>query len=299
MRKFPPLQALLAFEAAARLGSFTRAAVELSLTQSAISHQILQLEEWTGQSLFRRIGRGVALTAAGELYAKTVSNALTILSDGRERIDAYGNPDSVVLCCTPQFACGWLVPRLKSLRRALPNIEVWLTVGWEPKEIDRLDIDLVISQTPIAGADVIRTPLAGDSAVAICGPETAQRLQQVGFPEILEEAPLVFSEARPDWAPWLPQLRRDGLRITRSMTIDDDRMVVAVAAQEAGIALVPRHFAETELSLGRVVWLQQIPGFALPAVWLMKSSGGARNHAVELVHDWIIGECRGERPSAD
>ena len=65
MRRLPPLQALLAFDAAARLGSFTRAAQELALTQSAISHQILQLEEWTGQPLFRRIGRGVALTAAG------------------------------------------------------------------------------------------------------------------------------------------------------------------------------------------------------------------------------------------
>lgn len=292
MRKFPPLQALLAFEAASRLGSFTRAAVELALTQSAISHQILQLEEWTGQPLFRRVGRGVVLTAAGELYAKTVANALTILSDGRDRIDAYGNPDSVVLCCSPQFATGWLVPRLQDLRRELPNIEVWLTVGWEPKEIDRLDVDLVISENPIIGSAVICTQLPADSAVAICGPKTARKLEGAAFPEVLEKAPLLLSELRPDWAPWLPELRRGGLRITRAMTIDDDRLVVAAAEQEAGIALVPRFFAEVALAQGRVECLSQVPGFTLPPIWLMKSAKRARNHSVEIVHDWIAAECR-------
>ncbi|MFI8480233.1 LysR substrate-binding domain-containing protein [Pseudomonas sp. NPDC078700] len=292
MRKFPPLQALLAFEAASRLGSFTRAAVELALTQSAISHQILQLEEWTGQPLFRRVGRGVVLTAAGELYAKTVANALTILSDGRDRIDAYGNPDSVVLCCTPQFATGWLVPRLQELRRSLPNIEVWLTVGWEPKEIDRLDVDLVISENPIFGTEVIRTQLPADTVVAICGAQTASLLKDVAFPEVLGQAPLLISELRPDWAPWLPELRRSGLKINRAMTIDDDRLVVAAAEQEAGIALVPRYFAEVALRQGRVQLLSQVPGYALSPIWLMKSSKPARNHSVEIIHDWIVAECR-------
>jgi len=292
MRKFPPLQALLAFEAAARLGSFTRAAVELALTQSAISHQILQLEDWAGQPLFRRVGRGVALTAAGELYAKTVTAALTTLSDGRDRIDAYGNPDSVVLCCTPQFATGWLVPRLPDLRKTLPSIEVWLTVGWEPKEIDRLDVDLVISENPIFGEDVIRTQLPGDTAIAICGRETACKLAGATFPDVLERAPLLISELRPDWAPWLPELRRSGLNTTRAMTIDDDRLVVAAAEQEAGIALVPRFFAEVALSQGRIECLTQVPGFAMPHLWLMKSAKRARNHSVEIIHDWIIAECR-------
>ena len=83
MRRLPPLQTLLAFESAARLASFSRAAQELSLTQSAISHQIQQLEAWAGQLLFRRVGRGVTLTAAGQLFSRTVEETIRLLTDGR------------------------------------------------------------------------------------------------------------------------------------------------------------------------------------------------------------------------
>ena len=110
--RLPPLQSLIAFEATARLGGLSRAAVELSLTQSAISHQIQNLETWVGQPLFRRVGRGVTLTAAGGLFCQTVRNTLKTLREGRERIEPYRNMDSVLLACSADFAAGWLMPRL-------------------------------------------------------------------------------------------------------------------------------------------------------------------------------------------
>ncbi|MGU7768794.1 LysR substrate-binding domain-containing protein [Burkholderia sp. MR1-5-21] len=292
MRRLPPLQALLAFDAAARLGSFTRAAQELALTQSAISHQILQLEEWTGQPLFRRIGRGVALTAAGTLYAQTVTSALATLADGRDRIEPYGNPDSVIVVCAPEFASGWLMPRMRAFSDALPNIEFWLVTGEKVNEIDRVDVDLVVAPTEIRTPDVVCEPLLDDDAVAICGPATARRLGSAPFPDVLTQAPLLVHEAQPDWAPWLPELRRGGLPIRRAMTVSDPRFVVAAAEQEVGIAMVSRLTAGEALTSGRVEVLPQVPGFALAPLWLMRSAQPARSAAVDAVYEWMIALCR-------
>lgn len=293
MRRLPPLQALLAFDAAARLGSFTRAAQELALTQSAISHQILQLEEWTGQPLFRRIGRGVALTAAGALYAQTVTSALVTLADGRDRIEPYGNPDSVIVFCAPQFAAGWLMPRMPAFLQALPSIEIWLVTEEEANEIDRVDVDLIVSSKEIRSPAVVCELLLEEQAVAICGPATANRLRSVPFPDVLTRASLLVHEARPDWAPWLPDLRRAGLRTRRGMTVDDPRFLVAAAEQEVGIAMVSRLTADDALNKGRVEILPQIPAFDLPPLWLMRSAQPARSAAVDAVHDWIVKLCSG------
>jgi LysR family transcriptional regulator, glycine cleavage system transcriptional activator len=291
MRRLPPLQALLAFDAAARLGSFTRAAQELALTQSAISHQIQQLEEWTGQPLFRRIGRGVALTAAGVLYAQTVAAALATLADGRDRIEPYGNPDSVIVVCAPQFASGWLMPRMQAFSQALPNIEFWLVTGEDVNEIDRVDVDLVVSPKEIRTPEVVCERLLDEEAVAICGPATARRLRPVPFPEVLTQAPLLVHEAHPDWAPWLPELRRGGLRTRRAMTVSDPSFLVAAAAQEVGMAMVSRLAAGDALASGRVEILPQVPGYALAPLWLMRSAQPARSAAVDTVYEWMIEQC--------
>lgn len=292
MRRLPPLQALLAFDAAARLGSFTRAAQELALTQSAISHQIQQLEEWTGQPLFRRIGRGVALTAAGVLYAQTVAAALATLADGRDRIEPYGNPDSVIVVCAPQFASGWLMPHMQAFSQALPNIEVWLVTGEDVNEIDRVDVDLVVSSKEIRTPEVVCERLLDEEAVAICGPATARRLRAVPFPEVLTQAPLLVHEGRPEWAPWLPELRRGGLHTRRAMTVSDPGFLVAAAAQEVGIAMVSRLTAGDALASGRVEVLPQVPGFALAPLWLMRSAQPARSAAVDAVYEWMMGLCQ-------
>ena len=287
-----PLNALRAFEVSARHLSFTRAAQELALTQSAISHQILQLEEWTGQPLFRRIGRGVALTAAGALYAQTVTTALATLADGRDRIEPYGNPDSVILVCAPQFASGWLMPRMRAFSEALPNLEIWLVTGEEVNEIDRVDVDLVVSEKEIRTPEVVCELLLEEEALAICGPATARRLRSMPFPDVLTQAPLLVHEAHADWAPWLPELRRGGLLTRRAMTVSDSRFLVAAAEQEAGIAMVSRLTAGEALTSGRVEILPQVPGFALAPLWLMRSAQPARSAAVDAVYAWMMKLCR-------
>lgn len=290
MRRLPPLQCMLAFEAAARLGSFSRAAQELALTQSAISHQIQQLEEWVAQPLFRRIGRGVALTAAGELFLQTVQDTIKLLTDGRDRIEPYGNRDSVLLYSPPHVSYGWLMPRLPALQASYPGLEIWLLSEQEIREIDRIDVDLIVSAHPSDQADIVCVPFMNDTAVAVCGRETAQRLAERPFPELLSEAPLLLDEARPEWAPWLPELRRQGLRTKRALTVEDPRLLLTAAEQEIGIAMVSRLLADDALRRGRLVELAQIPGFALPRLWLKKSRLPARTAAAEAAFDWLLAQ---------
>lgn len=285
--RLPPLQSLIAFEAAARLGGLSRAAVELSLTQSAISHQIQNLEAWVGQPLFRRIGRGVTLTAAGELFCETVRNTLKTLSDGRERIEPYRNMDSVLLACSPDFAAGWLMPRLPALKAQHPGIEIWLITQQELREIDRIDVDLIVSTQALESAELKSVALLEDRAIAVCGPRMAARLQAQPFPEVLMAAPLIMDEHRPGWAPWMAEYRLKETAPQRSITVDDARLLLHAAEQELGIAMVSQLLAGVALEQGRLMPLPQIPGFPLPGLWLIKSRLTPRTPAVEIAFEWL------------
>jgi LysR family transcriptional regulator, glycine cleavage system transcriptional activator len=291
MRRLPPLQTLLAFESAARLASFSRAAQELSLTQSAISHQIQQLEAWAGQMLFRRVGRGVALTAAGQLFARTVEETIRLLTDGRNRIEPYCNPDSVILYCPPAFASGIVVPALAALRAAHPTLELWLVTAEQTGEIDHIDVDLIVTDRLISSPDIVGEVLLDDQAIAVCGVETGRRLRKVPFPEVLSEAPLVMHERDPDWAPWLADLRREGLQTQRAITIDDPRLIVDAVQRETGIAMLPRLWAHVALAEGRIAALAQVPPVPLPPLWLMKSTQPPRAPAVVTIYEWLRALC--------
>lgn len=283
-KRLPPLQSLLAFESAARLGGISRAALELALTQSAITHQIQNLETWVGQALFSRAGRGVKLTAAGEIFSETVRLTLKTLTDGRERIEPYRNPDSVLLACAPDFASGWLMPRLRRLRELHPKLEVWLITQDELREIDRIDVDLIISTQELSNAEMSSVKLLDDSAVAVCGPELAQRLLALPFPQVLQAAPLIIDEAYPEWAPWLAEQK---IISQRGITLEDTRLRLQAAEEELGIAMLSQLAAEAALRKGRVIALTQIPSLPLPQKWLTKSKLLARTPAVEIVFEWL------------
>jgi LysR family transcriptional regulator, glycine cleavage system transcriptional activator len=278
---------LLAFEATARLGVLSRAADELALTQSAISHQIQNLEEWVGQPLFRRIGRGVQLTAAGELFSKTVNAALKALWDGRERIEPYRNMDSVIIACPAEFASGWLIPRLPLLKEAYPHLETWLITQEEITDIDGIDVDLIVTNTSLESAKLTAVKLLDDEAIAVCGLKTYEQLANLTFPNLLSAGPLIMDEQRLEWAPWLVDYPLLNTTLKRAITIDDVRLQLAAAQQELGVAMVSKLAAEALISEGVLSKLNQIPSFALPGWWLMKSKLATRTPAVEIMFEWL------------
>ncbi len=287
-KPLPPFKHLVTFDAAARLGSFSKASEELSLTQSAISQQLLKLEELLGQSLFFRNGKGVTLTAAGELLYETVHETLSRLSTGIGRIEPYKNSDSVLIACPPDFAQGWLMPRLGKLKLMYPAIEVWIMTEKEVREIDRIDVDLIISRRPIHTDDVECATLLEDSSIAICGVQTAQRISRLPYPKLLEKAPILLLESEPAWGGRLSSDELNNLQLTRGATIEDSRILLEAVIYELGIGFISSALANQAVKEGKVKVLTQIPTKSLPRLWLMRSRLAPRTPVANEVFNWLL-----------
>lgn len=287
-KTLPPFKYLVAFDAAARLGSFSKASEELSLTQSAISQQLLKLEELLGQSLFFRNGKGVTLTAAGELLYETVRETLSRLSTGLDRIEPYKSSDSVLIACPPDFAQGWLIARLGKLKLQYPAIEIWIMTEKEVREIDRIDVDLIISRRPIHTADVECVTLLEDSSIAICGVQIAQRISRLPYPQVLEKAPILFLESEPTWGGRLSSDELKNLQLTRGATIEDSRILLEAVIHELGIGFVPILLASQAVKEGKVKVLTQIPTRSLPRLWLVRSRLAPRTPVANYVFNWLL-----------
>jgi LysR family glycine cleavage system transcriptional activator len=282
-----PLKTLAAFEAAARLGSFSQSAEQLSITQSAVSQQIRKLEEYVDQKLFLRKGGGIRLTAAGELLYESVRATLEALRAGFDRIEPYKNQDSVLLVCPADFAQGWLAPHLAQMRRLRPAVEIWLITEREVRGIDRIDVDLVVSQRPIHTADVECVPLLEDAGVALCGPELAPRLARLPYPAVLERQPLLFLESDPDWSGLVRHERLRGKKLLRAATIDHPLVLLEAVQRGLGIGYLSRIAAASALREGRVVELRAVPAQSRPRLWLMRSRLKPRTPVADFAFNWL------------
>jgi LysR family glycine cleavage system transcriptional activator len=285
--RIPSLRSLAAFDAAARLGSISRAAEDLALTQSAISQQLLKLEQALGQSLFLRKGKGVVLTAAGELLHETVRETLARLDAGLDRIEPYRNANSVVMACSADFAHGWLIPRLPLLKAIYPTSEIWIDTKNDAREIDRVDVDLIVSRRPIYNADIESVPLTEDNIIGICGPQTYTRIGRIDYPVVLGKAPILCLETEPDWGGKLsaPVLKK--VRITRGATVNDVRVLLDAIENDLGIGYVSSVVANDAIEKQRVKVLKQIPAQSRTRLWLMRSRLEPRTPLVNGVFEWL------------
>lgn len=282
-----PFRSLVAFEAAARLGSVSRAADELNLTQSAVSQRVLKLEAFVGQRLFLRHGQGVELTGAGELLLATTRETLERLRIGLQRIAPYKNKASLLLACPADFAIGWLMPRLRDLRDLNPALEVWLMPERELTTIDRIDVDLIVSRKPLHTADVECVPLLEDRSIAVCGPQTALHLGAAPWPKLLEKAPLLLWEGEPEWGGLLSAVAIKPARLRRAATIQDERLLLDAVEQELGIAYLPEVLTTHSLRSGRCVRLDAVPTRPRSRLWLMRSRLTARTPIADRAFDWL------------
>ncbi|QEL54521.1 LysR family transcriptional regulator [Chromobacterium paludis] len=285
--RIPSLKLLLGFEAAARHGNFSRAADELCLSQSAISHQVQQLEQQLGQPLFRRVGRGVELTVAGEVLQQSVRRALDNLQGGLGRIAGYMDPGLVVLVCPAALAQGWLQPRLAELRRALPQLSLLLSTDESARFVDEIDVDIVIADRPLQQPDVMERRWLRDGWLMAAAPDLAHRLAALPLERQPSEAGLLcledgFTDPRAGelFRAHLAGFRRVGM-------YDDARLLLDAALRGEGLACLPKLLAAEALSDGR---LQAVAGY--PAVdgaqyWLARIQGQPRAAIVAEVYAWL------------
>jgi LysR family glycine cleavage system transcriptional activator len=255
-RKIPSTAALAAFEAAARHGSFTRAADELAVTQSAICRQIGALESFTGVKLFRRGRRGVLLTEAGARYSRAVRARLDAIErDTLDLIAQVGGGATLELAVVPTFASRWLLPRLPDFVARHPGITLNLTPRTRPFLFDDSGLDAAIhaGNAPWPGSE--SQFLMHEALVAVASPALRPGHRRLR-PADLARLPLLQMATRPyAWRQWFASL---GLQVPGDLSgprMELFSMLTEAAIQGLGAALIPRMLIEAELSDGRLVVL--------------------------------------------
>lgn len=252
-RKIPSTAALIAFEAAARHQSFTRAAEELALTQSAVCRQIGGLEEFLGLELFRRSRRGVVLTEAGQSYARRIAAQLDAVE--RDTLSVMGQQGamSLELAVVPTFGTQWLVPRLRDFQSRHPQITLNLTNRTRPFLFADTDFDAAIYFGDADWSGTEAHFLMPEDLQPVCSPA----LLSDGAPldtEALAGLPLLQQSTRPyAWRQWFDSL---GMKVARDMTgprLELFSMLAQAAEHGMGVALIPPFLIQRELAEGRLV----------------------------------------------
>ncbi|WP_343115921.1 LysR substrate-binding domain-containing protein [Ostreiculturibacter nitratireducens] len=288
-RQLPPLYPLRAFEAAARHGSISAAARELSLTQSAVSHEVKALETYFGTALFRRTRSGLVLTRRGQQVFAVAQSAFADLSGLGAESDSRKVTGTVTIAAPPLFCAHWLLPRLDRFARANPRVAFRIlnvTVD-RPELLREVDISIVWGDVVPAGHDgmtlmsVTQVPVASPALMASIGAaEPAELLRQH---RILHEGNMQM------WRNWCELAGIGAVESPNEWVFDDPALMIEACIRGHGIALGTLPLIDGLLSEGRLVTLFRQ---ALPApfqYFLTRPDPRSKGHAAGVVFDWLKG----------
>lgn len=249
-RFLPSISSLLALEAVDRLGTATAAAEDLALTHSAISRQLKALEEQIGVSLFRRAGKGLALTPAGLDYAASVREYLQDLARSSMKIRTAGEKSSLIIGVLPAFGTHWLLPRLKAFSNLHPDITVNMTTRLAPFDFSRDKLDAAIHFGSRDWQGVNYLELAQERVIPACAPDLLT--QGPLLVQNLLTLPLLHLESRPGaWEDWFARNGHPSERLS-GMLFDQFTHMVEAAVHGLGVALLPEFIARVEFDQGRL-----------------------------------------------
>jgi LysR family glycine cleavage system transcriptional activator len=252
-RRLPPLNAVRAFEAAARLGNLSAAAEELHVTHGAISKAVAQLEAWLGVQLFERPGRRVRLNPTGQAYQVALGEAFDLLDAATRRCGEAGRSRILVINALPTFAMRWLLPRLPRFHRAHPGVELRLVTSDAPLAALASDFDVAIRRGPEVWPGYVSEPFLAEREVPVLSPALLAR-QPLANAADLARHTLLHAETRPGaWRRWLGVAGLDGLVPAANQQFDHFYMALQAAIDGLGVVLGPRPVIDDELKAGRLV----------------------------------------------
>ena len=294
-RRLPPLNALRAFEAAARQLSFTKAAEELNVTQAAISHQVKLLEETLGVALFRRLNRRLVLTDAGAAYLPPLREALDGIASATERLHQSAETGPLKVSTLHSFAVKWLLPRLPHFLERHPEIDVLVSssAGLVDFATDDFDVALRYGSGKYPGLQV--DVLMGDEIIPVCSPGLRDRDPPLRTPSDLKRVTLLHDVVRstpddPDWKIWLDHAGVEGVDPSRGPRFSEANMVIQAAIAGQGVALTRRVIVKDDLDAGMLV--QPFgPALATNFVYcLVYPPISAERPKLKLFRDWLMEE---------
>jgi LysR family transcriptional regulator, glycine cleavage system transcriptional activator len=286
----PPLNALRVFECAARHESFRLAAEELSISQSAVSHQISNLEDHLGTILFQRTGRNVRLTEAARACFPHLTAAFENMSEAM-RLLKQPSPLELTVQIYITMATRWMMPRLHRLQRQHPGLLVRFNASQLDWEFDPRSADIGIirtSQTNRSGIDYV--PLFEAQLIAISSPHLFENKAHVTAQDIADQTSLEVYPANNDWDVWLSAAGATRSNPSAAIKFDSYLLAMEAASEGQGVAIVPEFLAASDLKSGRLV--QPIPlAVPQPEKWyLAAKSGKFKDPAAAQFRGWLLEE---------
>jgi LysR family transcriptional regulator, glycine cleavage system transcriptional activator len=288
--RLPPLNALKAFEAAARHESFTRAAEELCVTQGAVSHQVKALEADLAIKLFNRERQRLIITEAGRDYLTIIRDALDRIAVGTERLLERQNAGVLTVSTSPDFAAKWLVHRLGHFAEAHSGIDLRVSATLHHVDFAREEVDMAVRHGDgnWPGLDTVR--LCSEQLFAVCSPKLLSGRRRLSKPADILKFPLLHLDSRADWKNWLGAAGIDDVAVTHGPVLNRASMVIDAAINGQGIALARTTLAAWDLINGRLVrpFPQSLP--LSRTYWIICPKVTAMLPKIVTFRDWLLAE---------
>jgi len=258
-RHLPPLNALRAFEAAARRGGFRAAGAELHVSANAVGRLVKILEDWLGVALFRRLARGVVLTDAGHGYLERVGAVLDQLAEATADLQRTEMSKVLTVSAMPSFAARWLIPRLGRLMKRHPDLDVRVLASVPPTDFAREEVDVAIRLGPGTYDGLRSDLLLREDFYPVCSPVLLSRKPRLRHPKDLAKHVLLHDEPERriplqlDWARWLAAVGAADVEPRRDLRFSFSHMTLQAAAAGQGVALTSSALVADDLRTGRLV----------------------------------------------
>jgi LysR family glycine cleavage system transcriptional activator len=299
-RALPPLDVLRGFESAARHLSFTRAAAELFLTQSAVSRQIQALESFLGVPLFERRHKALILTEAGQAYYRAVAAALDQVREATRKLREARGGHVLTVTTTVSFASIWLVPRLARFRKAHPGIDVRLSATHEVLDLEREGIDLAVRDLALDRVPPGAVHLVGEHLAPVCSPAYAKEAKAARRPmarpeDLRHHVILNFHDPHGrwpwmSWAAWLESRGIEELAPAGSLTFDQYDQVMQAAVHGQGIALGRMSLAAQYIRGKKLIALFGQAQSVTRALHAVYARGAASRPEAQRFVEWLQAE---------
>lgn len=298
----PSIAALRALEASSRHASFTRAAEELFITQSAISHQIRHLEEIWDIKLFERHGRRLIATKEAQMIVPLVRDFLENMNRTLSEVKNTEIRSSIRVSLVQSLAIKWLVPRLGNFNELYPDISIWVSTTDELVDFGNDEVDMAIRLGNGQWTDLHRELLLKEYVFPVCSPQFLKRLPPLKTPEDLLHYPLLYRHSYdicPRWRDWFRDAGYEIRSLPRGSRFPDTGMAIQAAIDHQGIALARSAHVETDLEAGRLVKLFNVRSLSPVAYYIVCPHKLLNQARISAFRKWLLAEAAVSQASFD
>jgi LysR family glycine cleavage system transcriptional activator len=287
MQRLPPLNALKAFDAAARHLGLTPAAAELHVTHGAVSRQVAALEEHLQVPLFVRGTRGLRLTAEGARLARAVAGAFDMLRSAAAQVSQGGSAASLRVSVPPTLAMWWLIPRMSGLLAAHPRLRIELMTSIQPVDFGDGAYDAAIRRVKTVPKGLVAQRFLDARPVAVCSP-AYQKQHRLRTPQDLGRATLIETRSEPRaWPDWLRRHKVPGVEAAARLEFEQLYFALQAALDSLGVSLAPTALVAGEIARGRLRALAQPQGPVTPSYALLAPRVSTHKGAIETLGKWL------------